>query len=502
MMMAGIKVAHGRRVMAVFVVILAGACAWAWARSAANVPLAPAAILKLDTSRPGNEFAPGAVGLSTEAGELSSGRLSAGHPSLVRLMRLLGPSVLRVGGNSVDRSWWTSSDEPPPSWATNTVTPYDLSVLSELLADTGWRVLLGVDFGHFEPARAADEARYAKEILGKDLLGVEIGNEPNDYGHKPINLRPSTYSAAEYISEAEAYRQVLQTAAPGVAVYGPALAQFPWLKEMGTSASMFAELTQHYYPTKQCPRILPSTRAPTPTVSELLSPATRQQEDEALNMLAQAGVTAGRPTRIGETGSGACRGASYASPAFAGALWSLDWALRAASSGVHGINFHGQFRLCGAYTQSPICAPSPEAANAGDVTPRPEYYGILAASRLEGGRFVSTSLIGPDPLPNITTWATIAPGGTLRIAIDNLATVGLAQPVIIPTSGYAATEEPLSGPSAEARGGIALGSAQVTEEGQWRPKLASLLHVRHSTQVIVPPASAVIVTLLQERPDS
>ena len=125
-------------------------------------------------------------------------------------MRLLGPSVLRVGGNSVDLSWWTSNGEPPPPWATSTVTPADLSALRGLLTATGWRVLLGVNLGHFEPSRAVDEARYAKRILGKSLLGIEIGNEPDDFGKKP-KLRAPTYSVGEYLQEADAYSQALST---------------------------------------------------------------------------------------------------------------------------------------------------------------------------------------------------------------------------------------------------------------------------------------------------
>jgi len=443
------------------------------------------------------------VGLSLDAHELGTDHLNANHPSLVRLMRLLGPSVLRIGGGSVDFSWWTSSGEPPPPWATNTVTPADLSALHGLLSATGWRVLLGVDLGHFEPARAADEARFAREILGADLLGIEIGNEPNSYNRDKVVLRPSTYGVGEYVHEAEAYRQALGTAAPGVAIYGPAAGKARWLSEMGATARMFTELTEHYYPTGTCPNAPSSTALnapsstvlPQPTSAELLSPAVRQQENETLNALAQAGAIAGRSTRIGETGTGACGGNSSASPVFASALWSLDWALRAGSSGVKGLNFHGHLGICGSYNQSPICAPSTEAAQVGDVTPQPEYYGLLAASQLEGGRFVPTRLDAPHPLPNLTTWATLAPSGTVRIAIDNLATTGLAQPLSITASGYTATEEPLAGPSAEARSGIDLGATPVTDTGKWQSRPARLLGRGHSFHVIIRPASAVIVTL-------
>ena len=497
--MIRMKAPRGGRVLAVLVVLLVAGGTWVWVRSAAGVQLAPTAVLRVDTSRPGNEFALGAVGLSMEARELSTGRLTADHYRLVRLMRLLGPSVLRIGGNSVDFSWWTSSSEPPPPWATNIVTPADLSVLHGLLTATGWRVLLGVDLGHFEPARAAEEARYAREILGPDLLGIEIGNEPNDYGHKLINLRPLTYSLGEYLRETEAYRQALIAATPGVAVYGPALTEEnSWLVQMGATARMFTELTQHDYPIKTCS----ATTSPSglrPTAAELLTPTVREQEDQILNTLAKAGAIAGRPTRIGETNSVACPGNAAASPAFAGAMWALDWALRAASSGVTGLNFHGDPGICSADRESPICAPSYYDAQAGEVAAQPEYYGLLAARQLKGGRFVPTRLIAPGPLPDLTTWATLAPDGTVGIAIDNMATTGLPQPVSISMSGYTVTEEKLIGPSVEASSAISLGGAAVTGGGKWWPRPTKPFHTRRSVRVIVRPASAVIVTLQPKR---
>jgi hypothetical protein len=492
--MTGIEIPHRRRAPAVFVAILAVAGAWAWARSSASAPLAPTAVLRVDTRRPGNEFAPGAVGLSIEARELSSRRLSVGHPGLVRLMRLLGPAVLRIGGNTVDFSWWTSSREPAPPWASNTVTPTDLAALRGLLRATGWRVLLGVDLGHFEPARAADEARYAKEILGSSLLGIEIGNEPNGYASKQVGLRTPSYGVNQYLPEAQAYRQALMTATPGVAIYGPASGGAQWLTQMGSSAHRFTVLTQHYYPIKAC-SITESHLSPRPTATELLSPVARELEDQMLQTLALAGSVTGRPTWMGETNSVGCSGSAYASPQFAGALWSLDWSLRAVSSGVQGLSFHSTLGACSSFSYSPVCAPDRESAQAGDVEARPAYYGLLAARQLEGGRFLPTRLIARSPLPNFTTWATLAPDGTVRIVIDNLATTGLAQPVSIPTVGYTVTEETLSGPSIEASSGIAFAGASVNAAGQWRRGSARLLRARHTARVIVHPASAVIVTL-------
>lgn len=487
-MVTTINVRYVRRVLVALAVISVMIGAWAWAQSDSVLP--PVPTLQIDTSQAGQMFDFGAVGLSAEAFELSSDHLNAGHHRLVRLMRMLGPSVLRIGGNSVDFSWWTSSGEPRPAWATNTVTPTDLSALSGILAATRWRVLLGVDLGHFEPTRVADEARYAKKILGASLLGIEIGNEPDDFG-RAQKLRATTYSVSEYLREAEVYREVLS--ASGVSVFGPALGRTEWLMQMGAAARMFSELTLHYYPTSTCAG-LGSATASQATATELLLPDVRQQEEATIQALVQAGRLAGHPTRISETNTAACVSNPSAGPVFESALWALDWSLRAASHGISGISFHSDLNACGSHNESPICAHNELAAYAGDVTAQPEYYGLLAARQLEGGRFVPTRLITPDPLPNLTIWATHAPDGTIRIAVDNLATEGLPQPISIPTSGYSVTTEKLIGPSTGASGGISLGGASVTDDGLWRPNPRPL-RGRGSVRVIVPSASAVIVTL-------
>jgi hypothetical protein len=132
---------------------------------------------------------------------------------------------------------------------------------------------------------------------------------------------------------------------------------------------------------------------------------------------------------------------------------------------------------------------------------QPEYYGLLAARQLEGGRFVPTRMIASSPLPDITTWATLAPGGTIKIAIDNLATTGPRQPIRIAIPGYSiSAEQTLIGPSAEAGGGIVLGGAPVSDAGRWGPRPTGPSRRSRSLRVVVRPASAVIVTLRRKHP--
>ena len=482
-----------RRVPAVLAALLMGACAWLWARSGATVPPTTGAVLTIGVGNPGAMLRPGTVGLSTETRELGSGRLSARNEVLVRLMRLLGPAVLRVGGNSADLSWWTATGQTSPAWATNTVTPADLRGLRGLLRATRWKAIVGVNLAHFEPARAADEARVAHELLGSGLAGIEIGNEPDSYGSNSVKARDRGYNVGAYLAEAGAYQTALTAAVPGAEIFGPDTARTQWLRALGSNLRMYDEVTQHYYPAtdSMCATAGAANSAVAPNAAELLSAPVRQEEEDLLAAASEAAGSAGRPIRIDETGSGACRGDSAASPLFASALWSLDWSLRAASSGVAGINFHGHLGICGSYNQSPICAPGIRAPDAA----QPEYYGLLAASRLEGGRFLPTSVTPAEPLQNLTIWATLQTDGEIRIALDDLAAAGPSEQVAIPLRGYSASDELLSAPSPEAGRGITFGSAAVMSSGQWRPTATTVPRVERAFHVTLRPATAMVVGL-------
>lgn len=456
-------------------------------------------LLTVEPGHPQRDFELGAIGLSIEAKELGTHDLSASRKPLVALMRLLGPGVLRIGGGSVDHSWWTSSDEPAPVWAMSTVTPVDLARLDRLLASTGWRVILGIDLGHFEPSRAADEARVASDILGSRLLGFEIGNEPDVYGKPVIKLRPSSYSPGKYAEELAAYGTAMRASAPKIALYGPDVASSAWLATVVSSErTYFAAVTQHFYPTSYTIGKGGCKGTPIPTILELLSKQVRERENATVRALVRVGEIVNGETRMTETNNtGSCDtdGGPATSPVFASALWSLDWTLRAASAGVAGLNFHGYLGRCGPYAASPICAEGYAAESKGQVIARPEYYGLLAARQLEGGRFVPTHLKAVDTLPDLTTWATVSSAGTVKIAIDNLATEGQAQLVSIPISGYTATSQALVASSAERTTGVMFGKASITASGQWRPRRTRVRRTGRSFRLVVRPASAMIVTL-------
>jgi hypothetical protein len=457
-------------------------------------------ILTINPTQPGREFAPGAVGLSIEASTLSSPTPSAGRRQLVQLMRLLGPGVLRVGGNTLDYSWWTSSGEQPPEWARSVVTPADLTRLRALLSATDWQVILGVDLGHFEPARAAGEARIAQLILGRRLLGIEIGNEPNGYRTPAIGFRSSTYDANTYLGELSAYSAAIHIAAPTISLYGPDLSTpTSWLTTIASdSQAPFATFTEHYYPAQFVTSHDICQSVPVPATSELLSSQVREQENTVLTDLLDAGHLAHRDTRISETNTTpSCHGAvGYATnPVFASALWSLDWTLRAASAGVSGLNFHGSFGQCTEGSFSPICAPGHIAAVHGLAAARPEYYGLFAARQLEGGHFIPVRLSGPASAAYLTAYATETPHHRLTLAIDNFSTTTPAVLSIDAATYRRATYERLTAPSIGSTGDVSFGHASFDALGKLSPKPARIAWIHGSFQVYLPPTSAMIVRL-------
>ncbi len=454
--------------------------------------------LTVESAHPGEQFALGAVGLSIETKALSTQDLGTGHGQLVKLMRLLGPGVLRIGGNSLDDSWWTSDDEAPPAWATSAIAPSDLIALRNLLVATHWRAILGVDLGHSEPARAAGQTQAAEEILGSRLLGIEIGNEPNGYMTPSINLRSDTYNVNEYLREVSVYSAAVHAVAPTVALYGPDLSTpNNWMTTIASDPqSPFAVLTEHYYPTRYSVAQGACEGTHIPTALELLSPQVRQEENEVLKLLVTDGQIAHRPIRVSETNTTAscdASGGPDTGPVFASALWSLDWVLRAASAGVTGLNFQGSFGHCAPDAFTPICEPNSAKGARGATLPRPEYYGLLAARQLEGGRFVPIDISEPSASTNLTAYATVHPNGVMTLAIDNFGTNGSIR-LLVKALGYdKATSKLLVGPSVNATSGVTFARSKTTSAKE--PAGQGLSQTAGAFQLKIAPTSAVVLNL-------
>jgi hypothetical protein len=454
--------------------------------SAETAPAASAASMTINPSQVGAPLERHFVGLSLEAVDLNSPGFHPG--TLVRYLRSLGQGVLRIGGNSSDETFWTSTSETPPSWSEGTLTPASLAELATVARRSGWKVILGVNLKHYDPARAANEVTYASEELGSSLIGVEIGNEANYY-----------YSSeSSYWTDFESYVTAIRAAVPGAPIVGPDTGHeaFSFLDAFANDEAIhtdITELTHHWYPTSACD-------GGTVTIPELLSASARQQSQSAADLVVGLARKLGVPAAIDETNSVDCGGMSGVSDRYAAALWSLDYGLLLAREGISEANFHGTIGPCdGAPAYTPMCAPTEADAQAGDMTARPEYYGLLALHLIGTGNFVA---VGNPDSANVRAYA-VKNGGKLTVVLDDVqdpASYGPTAVTLHLGAAYRAARQTVlttsSASGLAASGGITLGGHSVRADGTLPAPIQTPLTVQGTTlRVTVAPGSAAIITL-------
>ncbi len=439
------------------------------------------------------------IGLSFEVRDLPAIATYAGRGDFVALLRSLGPGMMRFGGISADeQAAWVPAGASKPAWASTAIDEQDLAGIATLAKETGWKVLLTVNLGHYEPAAAAREAAVAHAQLGPYLAGIEIGNEPDLFPRK--HLRPPGTGVKGYLPQAADYRAAIEAAVPGVPIAGPdpstGVQGFTWVRDEAKTLHPQL-LTDHYYPLSSC--------GGHPTISELLSPGVRRKESEMLaKMLALAHAYA-TPLRMDETNDVSCEGEPGVSNSFASALWALDYTARAMTAGTVGVNFHD---LIGQpHTYSALAAPNESGLRVGELQPAPEWYALLAAHIFMGvhpsSRPLLTSVGGITP-GELSASAVSAPDGKVSLVLVDYDPPGsepLAVRLRVPPALAGGSVLRLTAPSPAATKGIRLGGRAVAVNGTWTtPSALPAVHGRPGAlSVQINPSSAAVVTLAPRR---
>ena len=294
------RLLHSRRTLALVTALVAAAAGLAAALPAgtavAVTPQASTAVaITVTDTTSGHSLPADFAGFSLEANSLSNGDFKS--TDFADYLKALGPTgVIRIGGNSADETFWTSTGQKPPSWSEGTITPATLTDLATAISGTGWKVVLAVNLKQFSTSRAADEAKYAEQILGSSLAAIEIGNEPNYY----------YTSDATYFSNFESYAAAIEKAVPGIGLAGPDAG-----RNEPAFVSTFAQdeaanpditmLTDHEYPLSDC-------NGATNTIADLLSTSSVTAEQAAADSVVTAAVTDKVPGLMDETNSITCGG--------------------------------------------------------------------------------------------------------------------------------------------------------------------------------------------------
>jgi hypothetical protein len=416
------------------------------------------------------------AGLSYEKATISSGLFSATDTTLIGCFTRLGPSILRIGGNSVDKTTWTPAGAGRTS---GQVAPADIAGLAAFVQATGWRIIYGINLGANTPAAAAAEATVAAAAFGATLYGFEIGNECDLY--KSNGFRPATYTVSDFITEWASYAAAIRGSVPNAPLTGPASAGSigSWTVPFAAAeAAGIRLLTQHYYRA--------NGQDPTSTISLLLAGDPNLPGELAQLQSASTSDNIANGYRIAEANSFYNGGAPNVSDAYGTALWAVDFLLINALNGSAGVNFHGGGSGPG-YT--------PIADSSGAVVEvRPEYYGMLLVAQIPPGPMYPVTI---TTMLELTAYAVSGANGSTSLVIVNTDPANIAVATIaLGASASRAVPLVLAGAGLNATEGTTLGGASIANTGAWTPIAApTIVFTGPSLTVNVAPATAVLYTI-------
>lgn len=438
------------------------------------------------SSTTNGQIGSGFAGLSYEKSSLFEPLFTDTNADLIHLFKLLGPGVLRVGGNSVDQTVWTPNGKGQTA---GQIAPADVQALGAFLQQTGWSCIYGVNLGGAAtgattPTLAAAEAEYVAQTLGAALVGVEIGNECDCYG-AANSYFAGNWSLAQFETLWNQFRAAIVAAVPSISITGPASGSNVdnWTVPFGQTATSYnlSMLTQHYY--------RGDGKAATSTAANLISADSNLTR--CLNKLSTGAQSIGIPFRLGECSSYFNGGAVGVSNAYASSLWVLDFLFTCAQGGAAGVNLHGGGNAPG-YT--------PIADNHGDVVEaRPEFYGMKLFTMAGQGSMCQTTLSTGGL--NATAYAVKSASGTKIVVINKDSSQSLNLTTTLPQSISSAKLTVMtqsstgnSGPSLAATSGVTIQGAGIGADGGFAPSDAYNLSTSGSQlSCYVPALSAVLI---------
>ncbi|WP_051266575.1 hypothetical protein [Gulosibacter molinativorax] len=399
----------------------------------------------------------GTVGFSFEGADLASPMWDPDNSNLNEMLAAVENPVIRFGGLKGDRRvWWTSANEPAPSWAEATVTPTDLENVAAVADEVDASVTLVVSLARYDPDRAADMAAHARAIFGDRLLAITIGNEPNGYfleGEPDRSVRDKTWDTNAYQDGLEEYAAAIESASPGTPISGPGAYDATWWRAFAdSSVANQTAMSMHWYPLWDCSG--PASSTANPTLEDLTSPKLRESARNIVGMGAETAEQYDLPLWIEETGPTSCSGGNETSRTHAQSLWTTDYVLTAAELGAERIAFHSTLAACeGGAPMSPICATGTYSDPGTIVQGRTSYLALMQLSWIPDGNMLTPTVSGDG---TVMVHGVFGADGSLTLVVSDLRD---------PASGAEALPVTVSAPSG-------LGA---DAPGSWSPASGSLL---------------------------
>jgi len=439
------------------------------------------------------------MGLSYESAQLSNPRFfSASNTELVKLYRELSPQgVLRTGGNLSAFSAWRDDLSAPltaaekagidrgknywewalcdPTIAKGSheaiFTPASIEALAGFLNATGWKLLYGLNFGTGTPEQAAAEAACVQRLVGKNLIGFQLGNEVDFWTG---GLRSKNWDFDQYLAQWLEWVRIIRAKGGDTAFAGPDIAvRLDWVEKMAERLkNEVVLLTGHHY-------AMGPAGDPQMNAAHLLRPDPEVAKEIVTAQRAKA--IAGVSFRVSECNSCFHGGQPGVSNAYAASLWSADYILALAQGGHAGVNLHSG----GEGIYSPITGDKDKG-----FTRQPLYFGMKFAQQFAGVSMLDSTLsVGGS---NVTAYAGYKQD-TLLVAIINKEPAQVAIGIAFADLKNARLVETwkLSAPSIDSTRGITFAKVDLS---------STVIHRKESDLFQLEPYTAILARYSLNRP--
>ncbi|KDR78254.1 hypothetical protein GALMADRAFT_266767 [Galerina marginata CBS 339.88] len=239
----------------------------------------------------------------------------------------------------------TNPTETPPL----VFTPELLYMLANVSSLVNVRWHLGVPFNDTSAFRL-DIAEYGQRILGDNLIGLQVGNEPDLYaahGHRPGSYGPYDYFG-EFGTMVSAMANDINLPNKGLLI-GPSVSSAAWSPEMvwdtgfvDSYSAQLAFLSVEHYPSDNCFAQfgIGVPRDPQSTFPNYLNHTAPQNLIAPYLNSTLYAQSKGKKLLMFETNTASCGGFVGISDSFGAALWGLDYAMQLAHSNFSGALFH------------------------------------------------------------------------------------------------------------------------------------------------------------------
>ncbi|KAI2470813.1 glycoside hydrolase family 79 protein [Annulohypoxylon bovei var. microspora] len=246
---------------------------------------------------------------------------------------------IRIGGTTQDRALYDSSTSAYVVYSVSSPAdaPASLTFGSSFLTLAGsyaGSVVVGLNRGKNQIQNTIDAAKIVVSEV-KNLLAIELGNEPEYYSSAGQPIASGSWSPA-----IDAASQNNWDISVGSAVQKTAIIQAGNSNESPPTWGAAELIATENATVKQYVKTYAHHNYPGGTVTSLMSHTSISSNLHVFDADVAAALNENKPYVFGETNSVAGGGAATVSPTFGAGLWTMDYVLRASYSNISRTYFH------------------------------------------------------------------------------------------------------------------------------------------------------------------